>query len=415
MDFSEELDKPIGWRNGRMVTPRQLNEKAAANHHNVYVVELLREALKRKKLLRDNPNADHSKEPLYIGSTGHPVEQRFSNHKSNIKGNVFVQKYGLKLRPDLYQRYNPMSFADAEVKEIALAKELRANGHAVVGGNEKVAMAEGKPDLVARWLSRIGYLNPQHVVTSALIGQEKFHRQYGVTNKANDKDITAAISKMEAQHGDRLKNVVHRLGGTNLKEDFQNVWRNPNNNIAHKLLGSLQVPLSYPLVNLGRMDHYNPLTNTATVFSKLPAVHMHELGHGVDFNKSTPTKSSLYTSAHVASNAAASRIPGAQHLNPFTQWAETQANRNVFKALKSEPEKAETRRRLWPARGTYVGAAAGGLASLLNPETREGLETGDKGAILDSLRNTLIGTVGGAVAGRGTAELRNLYEKHRQR
>ena len=109
--------------------------KGGADHHNVYVVELLQAALKRKKLLRDNPNADHSKEPLYIGSTGHPVEQRFSNHKSNIKGNVFVQKYGLKLRPDLYQRYNPMSFSDAEAKEIALAKELRANGHAVVGGN----------------------------------------------------------------------------------------------------------------------------------------------------------------------------------------------------------------------------------------------------------------------------------------
>jgi len=110
-------------------------EKTAADHHNVYVIELLQDALKRKKLLRDNPNADHSKVPLYVGSTGHPVEQRFNNHKSNIKGNVFVQKYGLKLRPELYTKYNPMSFADAEAKEIALAKQLRAEGHAVVGGN----------------------------------------------------------------------------------------------------------------------------------------------------------------------------------------------------------------------------------------------------------------------------------------
>lgn len=147
MNFSEEMDKPIGWRNGRMVTPRQLNnEKAAADHHNVYVVELLQDALKRKKLLRDNPKADLNKPPLYVGSTGHPVEQRFNNHKNNIKGNVFVQKYGLKLRPDLYTKYNPMSFANAEAKEVELAKQLRAEGYAVVGGKEK--QAESTPPLV---------------------------------------------------------------------------------------------------------------------------------------------------------------------------------------------------------------------------------------------------------------------------
>lgn len=105
--------------------------------HHVYVIELLEDSLKRKKFRELNPGYDPSKPPLYVGSTGHTPEERFANHKSGVKGNTFVQKYGLKLRPDLYSKYNPMTFIDADKKEIELAASLRAQGYPVLGGNSK--------------------------------------------------------------------------------------------------------------------------------------------------------------------------------------------------------------------------------------------------------------------------------------
>jgi hypothetical protein len=105
--------------------------KQAELHHNVYVVELAKEARKHKKLQQ----GEQGKELLYVGSTGLPVETRFQNHKKGVKGNNFVTRYGVKLRPDLFEKYNPMTFADAEAKEIELAKQLRQEGYSVIGGN----------------------------------------------------------------------------------------------------------------------------------------------------------------------------------------------------------------------------------------------------------------------------------------
>jgi hypothetical protein len=57
-------------------------------------------------------------------------EQRFQNHMAGVKAARLVRKYGMRLRPDLYQHLNPMSYEDAKQMEIDLTNHLRKSGFA---------------------------------------------------------------------------------------------------------------------------------------------------------------------------------------------------------------------------------------------------------------------------------------------
>ena len=99
--------------------------------HNVYVVELDVRVLSNKRFLERNPDHQAGKAPLYVGMTGLAPEKRFENHKVGHKANRFVRDFGLRLRPDLYEKYNPMTYQQAAAIEAALADDLRREGHAV--------------------------------------------------------------------------------------------------------------------------------------------------------------------------------------------------------------------------------------------------------------------------------------------
>ena len=99
--------------------------------HNVYVILLDRAALAERSFRDANPGHDPSKECYYVGMTGLTPEQRFENHKENYKSNRFARKYGLRLCPNLYEEYNPLSYHDAAEMEVELAAILRRRGHAV--------------------------------------------------------------------------------------------------------------------------------------------------------------------------------------------------------------------------------------------------------------------------------------------
>jgi hypothetical protein len=45
--------------------------------------------------------------------TGLEPEERFQNHKQGIKAARVVQRYGLRLLPELYECFNPMPFEAA--------------------------------------------------------------------------------------------------------------------------------------------------------------------------------------------------------------------------------------------------------------------------------------------------------------
>ncbi len=60
---------------------------------------------------------------------------RFSNHKAGIKAASVVERYGIRLLPDLYEHLNPMPFEAAAQMEKDLAEDLRQAGYTVIGGH----------------------------------------------------------------------------------------------------------------------------------------------------------------------------------------------------------------------------------------------------------------------------------------
>jgi len=113
----------------------QSPEKAAADHHSVYVVVLDRSAGTFRKVLLLNPARDPKKPIVYVGLTGLTPQGRFANHKAGIKSSSLVRRYGIRLLPELYEHLNPMPYAAAAQMEKDLAEDLRRAGYTVVGGH----------------------------------------------------------------------------------------------------------------------------------------------------------------------------------------------------------------------------------------------------------------------------------------
>jgi hypothetical protein len=103
-------------------------------HHSVYVILLDPAVLQHPSILRLNPNRNPAKPCVYVGMTGLAVQDRLQNHKTGHKSAWVVEKYGLRLMPELYEYLNPMPFEAAAQMEKDLAEDLRADGYTVAGG-----------------------------------------------------------------------------------------------------------------------------------------------------------------------------------------------------------------------------------------------------------------------------------------
>ncbi|MBK6973215.1 MAG: hypothetical protein IPH26_09785 [Sterolibacteriaceae bacterium] len=91
------------------------------HHHSVYVIELSKGVLREPRFRKANPNYLPGMPCVYVGMTGLSPDERFDKHKAGIKANRFVREYGLRLRPDLYEVYNPMPYEAARDMEVELA------------------------------------------------------------------------------------------------------------------------------------------------------------------------------------------------------------------------------------------------------------------------------------------------------
>ena len=100
-------------------------------HHNVYVVELSKDVLLEPRFRKNNPNYTDGKPCVYVGMTGLDPDVRFDKHKAGIHANIYVQHYGLRLLPDFYEAFNPLSYKDAVDKEIEIGIDLRSAGFGV--------------------------------------------------------------------------------------------------------------------------------------------------------------------------------------------------------------------------------------------------------------------------------------------
>ena len=105
------------------------------HHHNVYVVLLDPAAARLRAVRAANPQRDPQKPCVYVGMTGLAPEERLVNHKAGIKEAAVVQRYGLRLLPEMYAHLNPMPFEAAIQMEMDLAEDLRRAGYTVTGGH----------------------------------------------------------------------------------------------------------------------------------------------------------------------------------------------------------------------------------------------------------------------------------------
>ena len=99
--------------------------------HNVYVVELSSDVLYERAFMKANPDYVAGRPCFYVGMTGLDPDIRFDKHKAGIQANRYVQRFGLWLRPDLYEIYNPMPYDAARSLEVELAIDLREAGNGV--------------------------------------------------------------------------------------------------------------------------------------------------------------------------------------------------------------------------------------------------------------------------------------------
>lgn len=98
----------------------------------IYVIKLDKKVQKSKKFRDRNPQMKTHKACFYVGQTCHDPKVRFQQHKNGYKSNGFVKKYGLKLKPKLYKKYNPIKTRkEAENIEQQLTEKLRNKGYGV--------------------------------------------------------------------------------------------------------------------------------------------------------------------------------------------------------------------------------------------------------------------------------------------
>lgn len=109
--------------------------RKAGHHHHVYVVLLDPAVARLRKVRAANPNRDAKKPCLYVGMSGLTPEERFANHQKGAKASHVVQRYGIRLLPELYVHLNPMPFEAAAQMERDLAEDLRRAGYTVTGGH----------------------------------------------------------------------------------------------------------------------------------------------------------------------------------------------------------------------------------------------------------------------------------------
>jgi len=109
--------------------------------YQVYVIELSKKVFTENTKFRlANPQFNGVLECLYVGMTSKSPAERFKQHKSgyvNRKGlklsaNI-VEKYGIYLRPSLYDHINlkVLNRKEALIMEEKLALDLRRKGYAV--------------------------------------------------------------------------------------------------------------------------------------------------------------------------------------------------------------------------------------------------------------------------------------------
>jgi predicted GIY-YIG superfamily endonuclease len=108
--------------------------------YHIYVIELSKKVFTENLRFRNaNPQFNGVLECLYVGMTSKTPNERFRQHKTGAKSkkgyklsSSIVKKYGMYLRPSLYNHIGPIATRSEAIKtEEKLALELKRKRYAV--------------------------------------------------------------------------------------------------------------------------------------------------------------------------------------------------------------------------------------------------------------------------------------------
>ena len=183
---------------------------------------------------------------------------------------------------------------------------------------------------VSRTLGRVG----------SLIGNTLIFWKPGTSFRdAKIKTVKQEVNAVMKQHKN-LPDLKVRVNAVDTVDDLKRLWRNKRLWPTTKLIGTPSVLVGNASSSLLRSDHYNPLTDTPTIYSDLPAVAAHEAGHHTSFGKSKWP----YVRAVVA------KIPG------ISLYEEARASSAALKSV-SKKQGDKYKKTLYPAFGSYAGMA----------------------------------------------------------
>ncbi len=195
-------------------------------------------------------------------------------------------------------------------------------------------------DPISRAVSWVGNLPAKVLLLSTRVGQPP--------EEETQADIGAALQEMGVQ------NTHVRVGHSRILKDMYRLFTDDkvkDVSFVGRLLVGLPVTVAAGILGkLTRADYFNPFTKTAHLYSDVPAIARHELGHARDYQSSKfPTLYSL---------SRALILP--------ELYQEAKASVLAHRSMKDDA-KPNTGRFLVPAFGSYVSRIANAIAPGVGP------------------------------------------------
>ena len=98
----------------------------------LYVIELDKAVAKSAKFRKQSPDFIFGIRCFYVGQSARAPMLRFKQHKEGYKSNTYARRFGLRLVPEFYEKYNPIpTRKDAEELEEYVANKLRKERYGV--------------------------------------------------------------------------------------------------------------------------------------------------------------------------------------------------------------------------------------------------------------------------------------------
>lgn len=179
---------------------------------------------------------------------------------------------------------------------------------------------------------------PISATIGKVLADPSYEKVLGIpTNTASlDNPEIAAYLKTVEKHP-ALKNVSVHLGSTRMLDKLMGIWKNENSEFVDKLYASATLPYASFWEALARADHFDPNSNSITLYHDSPAVLAHELGHALDYNTAEDKDlwRQLYTvqnpvpQEYLASNLAINKLTENYFINK-ANFKNKQALLNLF-------------------------------------------------------------------------------------